>query len=97
MIIRIRRSGGFAGIEEELGPFDTSGVTKEEATRIEGCVESLARSIAAAGTGGIGADMFRYDIEVDDRPNGKITLSLADEGKPESPLHHLLDALGVPH
>ena len=63
MIIKITRSGGFAGGVEQLGTIDTSSLGAEAAAKVQARVAKLERPEAAARDQPIGADMFRYDIE----------------------------------
>ena len=96
MNIRIRQSGGFAGIEQDLGSVDTSDLAQEKATRLEKCIAELKRFDAAAGEAPVGADMFRYEIEIRDDEGARQTLVF--HGEPEEapePLQELLEAVGA--
>ncbi len=95
MNIRIRQSGGFAGVEQNLGSVDTSDLAQEKATRLEKCIAELKRFEAAAGEAPVGADMFRYQIEIRDDQGARQTLVFV-HGEPEEapePLQELLEAV----
>jgi hypothetical protein len=91
MIVRITRSGGFAGVVEELGRIDTASLDRAVAAKVTAGVEELERT-AALRNQAIGADMFRYDIEVEDE-RGRRKLTLTEEGDPGKPLPQPLDDL----
>jgi hypothetical protein len=91
MIVRITRSGGFAGVVEELGKVDTASLDGEVAAKVTAGVKELER-MGALRNQAIGADMFRYDIEVEDE-RGRRKLTLTQEGDPGNPLPQPLDDL----
>jgi len=94
MIVRITRSGGFAGVVEELGRIDNASLDRAVAAKVTAGVEELERT-AALRNQAIGADMFRYDIEVEDG-RGRRNLTLTQEGDPAIPLPQPLgDLLSV--
>ena len=98
MIIKISRSGGFAGIEEELGTINTGILQEEAAARAENSVAELMHVLDETGAyPPVGADMFRYEIGITDEEGRHQKLTLVDEGDPESPsmraLYQLLNAL----
>ena len=66
MQIRVRRSGGFAGIEEERA-VDTASARRRPRERLERLVqEAEVFALPATVEGEVGADQFRYEVEVDD-------------------------------
>ena len=94
MVIRVTRSGGFAGIVEDLGRVDTVSLSKEVAAQVEAKVTEVERVVAMRNQP-TGADMFRYDIEVEDE-RGRRNLTLTQEGDPAIPLPQSLgDLLSV--
>ncbi len=100
MIIHIRRSGGFAGIEEDLGTIDSAALGAQTASRVADSVAELTR-MQAEGTGPVGADLFRYEIEIQDDQGRRHQVVVMDEGDPTMPstpaLRTLLDAVaGAP-
>lgn len=84
MIVRVTRSGGFAGGEEKLGDLDTGKLDGSAAARIKDLVEEVGR--LAARDPAIGADLFRYDIDIADDQGGRRHLVLIHEGDPGVPL-----------
>jgi hypothetical protein len=88
--IRITRSGGFAGVEENLGTIDTRHLDEETVRRVRDATAQL--EVLAAKEQPVGADIFRYDIEVEN-DRGSRKLSIAHEGDPQVPLAQPLAAL----
>ena len=82
MQIRIRRSGGFAGLEEDLGTVDTVGFDHEHGSALERLVNE-SNFFALPSTlpdETIGADNFQYHVTVSD--GGKQhTVSFRDTGQ----------------
>ncbi len=66
MNISLKRSGGFAGLQENLANIDTAKLPASEAQRLEQSVQGLGffDLPAAISAGGVGADFFRYEITV---------------------------------
>lgn len=98
MIIRISRSGGFAGIEENLGTINTGNLQKEAAARAEDSIAQITRLLEEKSDyPPVGADMLHYEIEIIDEKGGHQSLVLVDEGDDKSPLmkalYGLLDSL----
>jgi len=93
VIIKITRSGGFAGGVEQLGTIDTSSLGAEAAAKVQARVAKLERLEAAARDQPIGADMFRYDIEIEDEQGRHRRLVLTHEGDPSVPLPEPLGKL----
>jgi hypothetical protein len=92
MRISISRSGGFAGIEEQLGTIDTSTMESAEASRLKSWVADLERHAARIGDPA-GADMFRYDVEVDDDSGRSRVFTVLHSGDPAEPLPAHLNGL----
>jgi hypothetical protein len=92
MKVMIKRSGGYAGLEEEtVAAVDTEALSRPQAQRVESAVRKLETAESPIGT-----DMLRYDIEVRDE-QGARSLPFLDDGDPKSPLHELLQAVsGAP-
>jgi len=93
VIIKITRSGGFAGVVEELGTIDTSSLGADAAAQVRDRVAKLERLGAAARDQPIGADMFRYEIEIEDEEGRHRRLVLTHEGDPSVPLPEPLGKL----
>ena len=84
VIIRVTRSGGFGGGEEKLGALDTGKLDGSAVARIKDLVGELER--LAARDQAIGADLFRYDVDIEDDQGGRRHLVLIHEGDPGIPL-----------
>lgn len=95
MKVRIRRSGGYAGGDQEVAVFDTGALGREGA-ELERRVAALERS-AAAGDEPVGADLVQYEVEIGD---GQRRFRVTDEGDPTAPallaLERVLEALPAP-
>jgi hypothetical protein len=95
MILTIKRIGGFAGVEETLSRLDTQSVTSDLAMKVAQLVEG-ARFFELktdSSEDEIGADLYRYEITVE---NGNRVHSVAltmGEDKPVTPLRRLLASL----
>jgi hypothetical protein len=99
--IRIIRSGGYAGIEENFGSIDTVNLSKEAASRVAKYVSTLNQlKHTATEYEPIGTDMFHYKIEIQNDRGESQRLVISDDGDPQNPfmkaLRDLTDALGVP-
>jgi Emfourin len=90
----VRRSGGFAGIEEEIGSVDTEALPA--GTRDE--VESLVRdagffSLPSTVEGDVGADQFRYEVTVEDGGRAHTVAFVGDEGPEVAALRRIVHAV----
>ncbi len=95
MKISVIRTGGYAGLSDELVALDTADLDATAARRVEELVRGirffeLPRDIAG---GAIGADMFRYEIAVTDADRQHSIGFVADESPETAPLRRLVDAL----
>jgi hypothetical protein len=93
MLVTVRRSGGFAGIDEEVGSVDTASLetgAREEVERLVAETDFFALPAALEAEDEIGADQFSYEITVSD---GERTHSVAfkGEGPRAEPLRRLVD------
>lgn len=90
MQIRITRSGGLAGFEnEEVASLDTATLDEDLAEKITDQIFEIAERNDVA----IGIDMLRYDIEISGLIDEPVNLVLMDDGNPEGPLHKLLECV----
>lgn len=91
MILKIKRSGGFAGVDEELATVDTSSLPGEAAVRVEHCLADIISLLEETPDyPPYGADMFQYEIEVIDESGEPKTLVLVDEIDDTIPLTRAL-------
>ncbi len=92
MKIRMRRSGGLAGIEHQQ-EFVVESLPSDRAAKIALNLGRLLESQAAAGTEEpTGADMLRYEIEVEKADGERYKIVLIDDGS-QPALAELLSAL----
>jgi hypothetical protein len=95
MLISITRTGGFAGVTENVATADTAALSTEAATILTEMVHamsffSLPQQI---GGGDIGADLFFYKVTVTDgSKNHTVTFSDTKSSENAS-LHNLLEAI----
>lgn len=95
MEISVTRSGGFAGLTKEVGSVNTTRLKAATAQQLEQMVRGVGffDLPATASGGGLGADMFRYEITVT-QSNRHHTVAFYDDGSPETaPLRKLVDAV----
>lgn len=83
MQITVRRSGGLAGVDEEVAAVDTARLDPAARQRVENQVRAadlfaLPRNLSEDV---VGADMLRYEITIADGPRSH-TVSYVDEGGP---------------
>jgi hypothetical protein len=98
VIIKISRSGGFAGIEESIGTINTSNLQEKVAARVEDSVAEVSRLLnETEGYSPVGSDMLQYEVEITDARGVPQKLVLVDEGDDQSPImkafYQLLDVL----
>ena len=85
MIITVKSSGGFAGLEETpVAQVDTATLPAELRQRIEDRVAALFAQEPV-----IGSDMMQYHIEIEDE-SGHREITVMDEGDPQGPIQGLL-------
>src|SRR5262245_24839158 len=90
MKIRIRRRGGFAGVEETIADLDTAALSETEAGLIGAAVEKLR---AEQRLPPIGTDFLRYEIEIAQDEKPATTLTVVDEGRADDPATAAVAAL----
>ncbi len=91
MTITIKKTGGFAGIEESIGSIDTADLAPEQSARVRETVVALEQ-LHASGNQPIGADFMRYEIDVRDGDDTH-HLVFVDDADPDSPYRRPLEAL----
>ena len=91
MRISVRQSGGFAGIDVELGSVDTASLAAAEA---DGIAEVLRRAgfdqLPENVPGAAGADFLRYDITLENQGRSR-RVAFADDASEGS--RRLLEVL----
>jgi emfourin len=93
MRISVRRSGGFAGIEEQLGSVDTAELDASARERLERLVDEADFFAAPAVVeGDLGADQFRYEITVEEGGRSH-TVTYVGEGGRAADMKRLAEAV----
>jgi hypothetical protein len=94
MKISLKRTGGYAGLEEEVAAVDTSRLEPGAARRVEGLVGSAGFfGLPAVGLDdAVGADMFRYSLTVSDGGR-EHTASFVEGSLSAAPLSGLIEEL----
>ena len=96
MQIKVRRTGGFAGIEEELGSVDTASLEGGAREQLETLVREVDFfSLPAAIEGEVGADQFRYEVTVEDGGRGQTVVFTGEGGPQAEALRRLTDAVAA--
>ncbi len=67
MRISIKRTGGFAGLTEEVAQIDTKDLDTQNGAKVEQLVQKIEFfDLPATVSGGeIGADMFHYEVKIE--------------------------------
>ena len=85
MRISVTRTGGYAGLSTPVADLDTARVSDSARARITALVDAcgfFALPDTVQGTG-VGADMFRYEITVEDGPR-RHTVAFVDDDSPST-------------
>ena len=89
MKVTIKRSGGFAGLNQTLAAIDSDELSDRAADRLR---QELMRLSASLRPADIGADQLHYDVEIaGDGPPRRI--SVVDDGHPEAPPMKHIEAI----
>ena len=81
MLIKISRSGGFAGIEEDIGSINTASLDEASVAKVKHWLTDLNQQQQNAE----GADMYRYEIAIHDDAGEDSTLVISGGGDPGRP------------
>ena len=84
MTITIKRSGGFAGIEQVLAHVDSSTLTSEQEARVKSGIARLS-ALLAKRKATEGADRFQYEVTVTGDADEAKSMTVIDEGNPQDP------------
>jgi hypothetical protein len=91
VIVRIRRLGGLAGFDEELGVLDTARLGPGGAERVRAQLAEIERLTAVDER--LGADQLHFEIAVEGDERGPRVLVAVDEGDPQDPLMKHVEGL----
>jgi len=94
MKINVKRTGGYAGLEEELVSVDTSRLEPDAARRVEQLISDAGFfELPAEDTGdAVGADMYRYTVTASDGGQ-RNTVSFSQGSPSAAPLLALIEEL----
>ena len=95
MQISVRRSGGFAGLTEQLATVDTETLEPARRRSVEEAVrDSDFFHLAAVIAGGTtGADLYRYEVSITDAGRSH-TVAYGDSDDPETaPVRRLVETV----
>jgi hypothetical protein len=92
MHVTVKKSGGYAGITEEVGSLDTAQLDPATARDIEQTLKGTGSPTQdAADNQAVGADQFHYEITIRDGARER-TLSFVDDGSARNaPLRKVID------
>lgn len=93
MIISVKRSGGFAGLSEDLGTINSTQLNTALVQQVEQWVQDMDFFTLPATVSGseIGADLFCYEITIHEG-NQQHTVAFYDDGSAETaPLRQLVE------
>lgn len=94
MRISVKRTGGFAGLSEEVASVDTERLNAASAQRVERMVRDARFFDLPAHIPGttIGADLLRYEMTITEG-NRQRTVTFDEDGPESAPLRSLMAAL----
>lgn len=93
MIITVRQTGGYAGIDQPIGTVDTALLEPRAAAAVRARVAELTEEAERGQP--VGADMFRFEVDVVEEGGPTRTFTMADEsgtGELPRPLQEILGA-----
>ena len=93
MRITVARSGGYAGITEEPVTIETDQLDAGTKQRIEDLVNEMGFFTLPNQAGGVGADMFRYEISVSDGDRTHMVTFVDDGSQETQSLRRLVEAV----
>jgi hypothetical protein len=82
MKVSVKKSGGYAGVSENFS-VDTSQIDGQAAQQIENMIQSIGFFSFPADAAGVGSDLMRYEITVDDGQR-QHTIAFSDDGSPQT-------------
>ena len=90
MKVTIKRTGGFAGLDQTVASLDSERLPRDAAEELRRQVSALVA--ASARPEPIGADLLHYHVTISDEGPAR-TVTVVDEGDPEAPPMKHLQAL----
>lgn len=94
MQIRLQQSGGYAGIEQEPVRVDADRLPQPERDRLRALIDQAGFfALPAEAPGGIGADLPKYTVTVEDGGRAHTVSWNEDGGAASAPLRALAEAV----
>ncbi len=95
MNISVKRTGGYAGLSEDLATVNTETLSAAFAQQVERMVENIRFfDLPAFVSGGtIGADLFQYELRITEGDQEHTVVFVDDESPETAPLRRLVEAL----
>lgn len=90
MILTLRRAGGFAGLQQTLGTVDTAALGGAAQRALAAQLKILDQLAPVPAPG---ADLFRYEVEIQEPGAAVRTLVVVDEGDADRPDYRALQDL----
>ena len=91
MMISIRRTGGFAGVREQLGSIDTTSWSAAQLAEVEGQLRDCRfAELPRELPGDQGADLFRIEVTVTRDANVQ-SVAVVTDGQHRHQLSNLVD------
>ncbi|MBI2883566.1 MAG: hypothetical protein HYY11_06645 [Candidatus Methylomirabilis oxyfera] len=94
MEIVVKRTGGYAGLSQQIAAFNTTRLDATMAHQVEQLVQNIRffdlPAVVSGGT--IGADLFQYEITITDGERQRTVVFVDDESQQTAPLRSLVEA-----
>lgn len=94
MEIVVKRTGGYAGLSQEIAAFSTTRLDAAVAQQVEQLVRNIRFfDLPAFVSGGtIGADLFQYELRISEGDRQHTVVFVDDESPETAPLRRLVEA-----
>lgn len=95
MLITVKRTGGFAGLSEEVARVDTARLSQHAAQQVQQAVQRLGffELPTAVAPEALGADLLQYQISIEDGGREHRVSFYQDEAPGTEPLLKFIDLL----
>ena len=95
MEISVKRTGGFAGLSEDVAAVNTAALPVAVAQQLGHMVEEVRffdlPAVVSGGT--VGADLFNYEIRITEDDRHRTVVFVDDDSPETAPLRRLVEAL----
>jgi hypothetical protein len=84
MQISVKRTGGYAGLSEQIVNLDTSKLNPNDARTVKQAIDtSNFYAVPETVEASVGADLLKYEITITDGAQRR-TVTFADDGQPQT-------------